>query len=324
MNQPHVDPRRLRGNLLLLLAAALWGFAFVAQKHGAEHMGPFSFSSVRFAMGGLLLVGVIVVLDRVRHRPAAKRRAATRAVLVPGGICGLFLAAAVVAQQAALSYTSVGNAAFITGLYMVLVPVLGAFRGTRISLFTVLGVVLCVPGLYLIAVTEGFTIGRGDALLLAAALLFAIQILIVDHYAPRLSALRFSSAQFLSCAVCAGVAGLFLDAHPYGGMRESVIPLLYGGFISVGIAYTLQVFGQRDALAAHAALIMSMETVFGALGGALLLHENMGLRGYSGAALMILGIVASQLDSLRKPAPADPADPADPAASAAPAAPTGP
>jgi drug/metabolite transporter (DMT)-like permease len=193
-----------------------------------------------------------------------------------------------------MSHTTAGNAAFITGLYMVMVPLVAAFRGHRSSWTTIAGIALALVGLYLLAVTDGFRIGFGDAIVLASTLVWTAQILVIEHYSRRLSALRFSIAQFAWCAVISVPAALLLDAAPFTGLADGIVPLLYGGLISVGIAYTLQVVAQRDALASHAALIMSAEALFGAIGGALLLGENMGARGYAGAALMALGIVVAQ------------------------------
>jgi len=286
--------RRLRANALLLLASAIWGFAFVAQRVGAESIGAFTFNSVRFAMGAAVLVPVVWWLDRRRGVPRPVRALATRAVLLPGILSGTLLAVAVGMQQVAMSHTTAGNAAFITGLYMVMVPLVAAFRGHRSSWTTIAGIALALVGLYLLAVTDGLRIGFGDAIVLASTLVWTAQILVIEHYSRRLSALRFSIAQFAWCAVVSVPAALLLDAAPFTGLAAGLVPLLYGGLISVGIAYTLQVIAQRDALASHAALIMSAEALFGALGGALLLGENMGGRGYVGAVLMALGIVVAQ------------------------------
>lgn len=279
----------------MLLASALWGLAFVAQRVGAEHVGPFSFTGVRFALGCVVLLPLIVVRDRVRTVPAARRRAATRAVIVPGILTGLLLTVAINLQQVAMSDTPAGNAAFITGLYMVFVPVIAAFRGHRSSIITVLGVLSSLVGLYLISVTDDFSLGYGEALLIVSTVFWALQILAVEHFSTRLAALRFAAVQFLTCAVLSSVTALVFEPAPFAGLGEAAIPLLYGGLVSVGIAYTLQVVGQRHALATHAALIMAAESVFGALGGALLLGETMGVPGYLGAALMVTGIVVSQL-----------------------------
>lgn len=279
----------------MLLASALWGLAFVAQRVGSEHVGTFTFTGVRFALGALVLAPLILVSDRVRKVSRERRRAATRAVVLPGILIGTLLTIAVNLQQAAMSDTPAGNAAFITGLYMVFVPVIAAFRGHRSSLNTIVGVVASMVGLYLISVSDSFTIGRGELLLILTCIPWAVQILLIEHYSSRLSVLRLALAQFVTCAVLSSVGALLFDAAPFTGMGEAVVPLLYGGLVSVGIAYTLQVVGQRHALATHASLIMATESVFGALGGALLLGENMGLRGYLGAALMIAGIVVSQI-----------------------------
>ena len=298
---PSLRTRRLRANSALLLASALWGFAFVAQRIGAEHVGPFSFNSVRFALGAACLVPVIAFLDSRRGMVRAQRRRATAAVLLPGLIAGSFLTAAVGLQQVAMAETTAGNAAFITGLYMVFVPVIAAFRGHRTNLATIGGIAAAVAGLYLISVRGDFTVSRGDGLVLISTLLWAGQILVVEHYSQRVSVLRFAVAQFTVCAVVSGIIALVVEPHPFTGLHLAAVPILYGGLISVGIAYTLQVVGQRDALATHAALIMSAESVFGALGGALILGENMGLRGYLGAALMMLGITVSQLGLPARP-----------------------
>lgn len=295
--------RRLRANALLLLASAIWGFAFVAQRVGAESVDAFTFNAVRFAMGAAALVPVVWWLDRRRRVPRPIRAQTTRAVLLPGLITGSLLAAAVGMQQIAMSHTTAGNAAFITSLYMVFVPIVAAFRGHRSSWTTIAGIGLALVGLYFLAVADDFSIGFGDAIILASTFVWTAQILVIEHYSKRLSALRFSISQFTWCAAISAVAALLLDARPFAGLGEGIVPLLYGGLMSVGIAYTLQVIAQRDALASHAALIMSSEAVFGALGGALLLGENMGPRGYFGAALMAAGIALTQwrMDSVHPP-----------------------
>lgn len=295
--------RRLRANALLLLAAAIWGFAFVAQRVGAESIDAFSFNAIRFALGAAVLVPVVWWLDRRRRVPRPIRVQATRAVLVPGLITGALLAAAIGMQQLAMSHTTAGNAAFITGLYMVFVPIVAAFRGHRSNWTTTAGIGLALIGLYFLAVGDDLSINQGDAIVLASTFVWTAQILVIEHYSRRLSALRFSVAQFTWCAALSAVAALLLDPHPFTGIDAGIVPLLYGGVISVGIAYTLQVIAQRDALASHAALIMSAESVFGALGGALLLGENMGVRGYFGAALMAAGIALTQwrMDSVHPP-----------------------
>ncbi|MDR0592108.1 MAG: DMT family transporter [Bifidobacteriaceae bacterium] len=296
-----VDHRRTRANLMLVVAALLWGMAFTAQKVGAEHVGAFTFNAVRFALGGAMIGGLVVWLDRRRGIGQERRRRLSRSVLGPGLVCGSMLTAAAGLQQAAMPDTTAGNAAFVTGLYLVLVPVFGVFMGQRIGWLTVGGIALTLVGLYFVAITEAFTFARGDGLAMIAAVCFAVQILAVDRYAGRLPALRFACSEFSFCALTSAVAALGFDRRPFAGLDLALIPILYGGLISVGLAYTLQVLAQRDAEPTPAALIMSLETVFGALGGAVILHENLGLRGYAGAALMMGGILLAQVGPPTRP-----------------------
>ncbi|MDR2377969.1 MAG: DMT family transporter [Bifidobacteriaceae bacterium] len=296
-----VNRRLLRANLLLFAAALLWGLAFTAQKAGSEHVGAFSFNAVRFALGAIMIGAVVAGLDRRRGIERARRRRLNRAVAGPGLAAGSMLTAAAGLQQAAMPDTTAGNAAFVTGLYLVLVPVFGVFLGQRIGWPTVVAIALALTGLYLIAITDTFSFARGDGLAMIAAVCFAIQILAVDRYAGRLPALRFACAQFGFCSLTSAALALVLDRAPFAGLGPALIPVLYGGLISVGLAYTFQVLAQRDAAPAPAALIMSLETVFGAIGGAIVLHENMGARGYLGAALMLAGIVLSQLGPSSRP-----------------------
>ncbi|MCL2317365.1 MAG: DMT family transporter, partial [Actinomycetia bacterium] len=237
--------RHARANALLLVAALFWGMAFPAQRVAAANMGAFSYTSIRFAMGALLLAGVIAVLDRRRGLLPAQKRAATRAVVLPGVGVGLLLTLAVNLQQVGLVTTTASNAAFITGLYLIWVPILGVFGGKRLRWPIAVAVVLAVAGLYLIAVTGRFTLRPGDALMLAAGLAFAVEILVIDRFAPRLDLIRFACAQFASCAAFSGAFALWRDAAPFGGIGHTLWPLAYGGFVSVGIAYTLQTIAQR-------------------------------------------------------------------------------
>jgi drug/metabolite transporter (DMT)-like permease len=291
----------MRANILLVIAAVLWGMAFVAQKEGSEHVGTFSFNAIRFALGAGVIGLVVMVLDRRRRIAPVRRRELNRSVLLPGLICGAMLTGAVSLQQAAMPDTTAGNASFVTSLYLVLVPILGLVLGIRPRWPALAGVVLAVTGLYFIAFTDSFSLGRGDGLAMISAICFAAQILAVDRYAGRLPALRFAASQFWFCALISAAAALIFEAAPFSGIEPALIPLLYGGLISVGLAYTFQVMAQRDAEPTGAALIMSLEAVFGAVGGALILDEDMGARGYFGAALMLAGIVLSQIGPPPRP-----------------------
>lgn len=303
--------RHVRANALLLLTAALWGFAFAAQRVGAGLMGPFTFTAIRFALGVLALLPIIWVVSARRKVSWERRRGYWRAALVPGVVTGTVLTVAMNLQQTALIWVPAGTAAFITGLYMVFVPVIAAFRGHRSALSTVVGVVSSVIGLYLISGTNGLGLGFGELMLVASAVIWAVHILLVERFSAKLSTLRFAAVQFITCSVFSGVIALFADPTPFTGIAEAWWPLVYGGVFSVGVAFTLQVVAQRDALAAHAALILALESVFGAVGGAIFLGESMTLRGYLGASLMVTGMIVAQLGIVRAqrsvPAPHTPA-----------------
>lgn len=286
---------RVRSNLLILLTSAIWGFAFVSQRIGADNMGPFAFNGVRFTLGAISLVPVIMWLDRRKGTTRQERVSATRRSLMPGMIAGLVLFSAAALQQIGLETSTAGEAAFISGLYMVIVPLLGLAIGIRTTWHIWVGITLAAAGLYLLSVTEGLSIAPGDLLLLGGAVFWAIHILVIDRYAPHHDALRLSLVQFVACAAASLVVAVLTEPEPFAGVAATTVPLLYGGFISVGVAYTLQVVAQRHVRPADAALIFSTEALFGVIGGALLLGENLGLRGYAGCSLMLAGIVVSQL-----------------------------
>ncbi|GAA1168598.1 DMT family transporter [Ornithinimicrobium humiphilum] len=316
-----VDPAlRTRANLLLVLTSAIWGFGFVAQRLGADHMGAMSFNAARFAIGSLSLLPLIWWFARRRaatplvvpEPPAGEIYDETppaaglgRSPFLPGLAAGGVLFAAAGLQQAGLATTTAGKAGFITGLYIVLVPVLGLLVGHRASRAVWVGLALAVPGLYLLSMTEDLTIAPGDLLVLAGAVFWAVHILVIDHFVRTVDALRLSAAQFAACALLSGGLALVVEERPFAGLGAAVGAVLYGGLFAVGVAYTLQVVAQRHAKASHAALLLSLEAVFGALGGWLLLDEVMSPRMLLGCALVMTGIVVS----LRGSEPAAPVGP---------------
>ncbi len=291
---------RCQANLLLTLTAAIWGLAFVAQRVGADHLGPFAFNGIRFALGSLSLLPVLIVVQR--RAGAAPRTAGNAApILLPGLLTGAVLFAASALQQAGIAETTAGKAGFITGFYIVLVPLLGiALRhpaGPRIWI----GAVLALAGLYLLSVTDAFTLARGDALVLAGAIFWAVHILLIDRYAGQVGAVRLAFAQFVTCAVLSVGTALLVETAPFVGVPAAMWPLFYGGVMSVGVAYTLQVVAQRAAAPSHAALILSTEAVFAVIGGVLLLGETMTVRAMTGCALILAGILVSQSDAGQLP-----------------------
>ena len=294
----------LANDALLLLAAAIWGFAFVAQRAGMEHIGPLTYNAIRFALGALALLPL--VLARRQDARKAEVRAAAAAAAGPrrihplpaGLLAGAVLTGGAILQQAGMVSTTAGKAGFVTGLYVVLVPLAGLFWGQRAGWPRWVGMVLAATGLYLLSVTRQFTIERGDLLVLASTLFWTCHVLLLAWLSPRTDAMALALVQNAVCALLSG-ALLPLVEHPsLGAIWAAAVPILYGGLLSVGVAFTLQVLGQRRAPPAHAALLLSTEAVFAALGGWWLLGEQLGARGLAGCALMFAGMLCAQLPLL--------------------------
>ena len=290
-----MEKENLQSDLVLLVAATIWGFAFVAQRVGMDYVGPFLFNGVRFALGSLSLLPLLYL--RRREPEAGKEPPGT--ALVGGGVAGAVLFIGASLQQVGLVYTTAGKAGFITGLYVVIVPVLGAFLRQRIRLGSWIGAVLAAIGLYLLSVTERFTISFGDLLEVGGAIFWAIHVLIIGWLSPRVSAIRLSIFQFMVCSVLSLAAAALTEDILIDRLLEASIPILYGGLFSVGMAYTLQVVAQKKAPPSHAAIILSLEAVFAALGGWLFLGERLSTRGLIGCALMFSAMILSQIHSLK-------------------------
>lgn len=285
--------------MLLMLTAAIWGFAFVAQRVGAQHIGAFTFGGIRFALGSVSMIPLLLYF-RSKASGEKTESADQAAVLKSGVIAGSILFVAAALQQLGLSYTTAGKAAFITGLYIVLVPLLGIFLKQHIRLSTWSGVVLAVIGLYFLSVNEDLSIAKGDLFVIAGAFFWAFHILVIDNFVKKVDPFKFSFVQFVTCSILSLTAAFIFEDVNLEGISKATIPLLYGGILSAGVAYTLQALGQRHAKPSHAAIILSMETVFAAIGGTLLLGENLGARAYLGCALMFAGMLVAQLQSFGK------------------------
>lgn len=298
--------KRVLANMALLLTAAIWGFGFVAQRVGAKYIGAFTFNGIRFGLGAISLIPLILYMDSKRKR--SSRVAVQKTVvetatdnilkntILPGVLVGAVLYVAATLQQIGLAYTTAGKAGFITGLYMVFVPLFGILLRHKITKNSWAGVIIAVIGLYLLSVNEGFSIATGDFLVLIGAIFWAIHILTIDRFANSVDPLKLSSIQFATCSVLSIITAFFTEVVTLEGLTGSLIPLLYGGLLSVGVAYTLQVVAQKHAKPSHAAIILSMESVFGAIGGALLLSERMSMRGLVGCGFILTGILISQMN----------------------------
>ena len=296
-----MDVKALRGSLLLLLGSAIWGAAFAAQRVGMDHIGPFAFTGIRMLLAGLVMIPVSLYAGKKQ-----KTRPSPRQQMKGGLLCGLFLFAATCLQQVGLVSTDAGKAGFITALYVVLVPVAGwLFMRKNPGRIILAGVVLALMALYLLCVpSSGFRMDTGDLLLLGCAVCFTGQILCVDRYAPHVNGAALARDEFLVTGFLSMIIALFTEEISFGAVLEAAVPILYTGLFSSAVAYTLQIFGQRDTDPTLASLIMCLESVFAVLAGAILLGERMNAREFAGCVLMFASVILAQLSPVigRKPA----------------------
>ena len=284
----------IRADLIMLLAAAIWGFAFVAQREGMETMGPFLFNAARFFIGSAVLFPLVWYLSKKNKTPTNKETS-TKKLLIAGTIAGLFLFLASSFQQVGIQYTTAGKAGFITGLYIFFVPLIGIFFGQRTGSGTWLGAFIAVIGLYLLSINDDFSIARGDLLQLICAVFFAAHILVVGYVAKRMDPLKLSLIQYVVSGVLSFFIAVAIEMITWQMIVDTAIPLLYAGVMSIGVGYTLQVVAQQHAKSSHAAIILGLEGAFAVLGGWLILDENLSTRGLIGCGLMLSGMFLSQL-----------------------------
>ncbi len=284
----------IKSDLLLLITAAIWGFAFVAQRAGMDYVGPFTFGGIRFALGTLVLLP-LAWRRAAGHRFGQDGLTTRRGHLAGGLLAGIFLFGGASLQQMGLVYTTAGNAGFITGLYVVLVPIIGLAVGRRTNAGTWTGALMAAAGLYLLCVKDDFTIQRGDLLVMISAFLWAGHVLLIDRVADGAQALVLAVIQFAVCAVLSLLVAVLVEKITWDGIRSAAWAIAYGGIMSVGIAYTLQVVAQQNAHPAHAAIFLSLEAVFAVVGGWIFLDESMSFRALCGCGLMLAGMLVSQL-----------------------------
>lgn len=300
--------QQVRNSLILLLTAFIWGVAFVAQSVGMDYVEPFTFNSVRSILGGLFLIPCIWVLDRMNPERKAQLQAMSpseqqtgKKKLLAGGIwCGVIIFVASNLQQFGIADTTVGKAGFITALYIVIVPMLGLFFKKTCSSTVSLGVALAVCGLYFLCMTDGFSIQLGDFLVFLGALAFSAHIMVIDHYTQLVDGVKMSCIQFLVCGIL-GVVCMFIFEHPsIGNILAAWQPILYAGILSCGVAYTLQIVGQKGMNPTVASLILSLESVISVLAGLVLLQEVPTAREVIGCILMFAAIIMAQLPAPNK------------------------
>ncbi|MGD2187002.1 MAG: DMT family transporter [Desulfobacterales bacterium] len=286
----------VKSDALLLTTAIIWGFAFVAQRVGMDYVGPFTFNGIRFAIGSLSLLP-LVLISREQKTATSKilPNPGLKTILFGGGALGLALFSGASLQQIGLVYTTAGKAGFITGLYVIIVPILGLFWKQQPKIGTWIGAILAAVGLYFLSVTEQFTIEMGDLLVLIGAFFWAAHVLIIGWLSPRINAIKLAFSQYFACTILSLITASAVELITWPSIVEAAVPILYSGVLSVGIAYTLQVIAQRDAHPAHAAILLSLEAVFAALGGWVILGEIISPRGLVGCGLMLAGMLLSQL-----------------------------
>ncbi|MDR0853665.1 MAG: DMT family transporter [Clostridiales Family XIII bacterium] len=286
-----MEKKELKYSLLLLITAAIWGLSFVAQVVGMDSVGALTFNGVRFAIGGLSLIPVILIFDRKKYTKEERAK-----LIKYGIILGVVLFAAATLQQFGVLITrSSGRAGFITGLYIVIVPIMGIFLGRKAGKFTWIGAIFSVTGLYLLSVQDGFgNINLGDVLFFIGAFLWATHIMVIDRFAGLVNPIRVSQIQFFTCSAISMICAFIFEDVTVSSILDGYLPILYGGVLASGVAYTLQTVGQQHVAPAKAAIIFSLESLFAAIGGAILIHEVMTPRAYVGCAFIFAGIIVSQ------------------------------
>lgn len=290
--------KQIRSSVAIIFATIIWGSTFVAQSVGMDHIGPFTFQAIRCLLGSLIMLPIIAVNDKISSKNDGKTflsRWLDPLLWKAGLFCGIPLFIAINLQQVAIVDTDAGKAAFLTSMYIIFVPIFGIFRGQKPSKWIPISVVLGVVGLYFLSCMGVTQVARGDLLLLGCAAMFAIQILAVDVYAPQVDCLRLNCLNALICAILSGLVMLFTETPTTESIRAAIGSLAYAGILSMGIAYSLQIIGQKGLPPATASLLMSLESVFAVLSGWLVLNEKLTLWEWIGCILVFSAVIISQL-----------------------------
>lgn len=287
----------VRNSILLLLTAVIWGTAFVAQSVGTDYIGPFTFNAVRFIIGGTVLLPLIFYFQKKEpdKRTAEEKRKGRKTLLTGGIFCGLALCSASLFQQAGIKYTSVGKAGFITALYIIIVPVIGLFFHHKVEGKIWAAAIMAVVGLYLLCINESFTVNKGDALIFICAILFSVHILVIDHYSPKVDGVKLSCIQFYVSGLLSGIGALLTETPDMNAVLDAAAPILYAGVMSCGVAYTLQIVGQKNVNPTVASLILSLESVISVLAGWIFLGEALAAREITGCLIVFAAVILVQL-----------------------------
>lgn len=283
--------------ILLFITALIWGVAFVAQSVAMDYIGPYTFNAVRSLLGGIVLVPCVFLFGRGKKEKTPEGRTMDRPkdVMTGGLLCGLMLFLSTSLQQVGIQHTTVAKAGFITALYIILVPILGIFVKKRVSVQIWISVVIALAGLYLLCIKGGFSIGKGDLLMLLCSLFFALHILVIDHFTERVGGVKLSCIQFFVCGLLSSVPMMVLEGPEPSQILAAWLPIVYAGVFSSGVAYTLQIVGQKGTDPTVASLILSLESVVSVLAGWIILGQSLTLREILGCVLMFGAIILAQV-----------------------------
>lgn len=304
-----MSAKKIRNSILLVITAAIWGFAFVAQSVGGEEAGPYIFNFIRFIIGAIVLLPVIGIKKALKKDDRAPKTKQDKKTLMLGGLlCGLSLGVASSCQQAGITMgTAAGKAGFITACYILIVPIIGIFLKKKCPWTVWIGVVLTLAGLFLLCInpSEGFKVSTGEILLIICAFCFSVQILFIDKYSPQVDGVRLSALQFLVAGIVSFIPTFIFEMKcnitnfpailSNCTKPAALIPILYAGILSCGVAYTLQIIGQDGLNPTVASLIMSLESVFSVIGGWLILGEKLSVKELIGCVLMFVAICLAQI-----------------------------
>lgn len=301
--------KQLRGSILLFICAFIWGTAFVAQSEGLERVGVFCFSASRNFLAVLILIPFIFIMRKINKGKdfnfsnEANELLADKLLLVGGLLCGVALFVASNLQQFGIKYvTFIGKSGFLTALYIILVPIFGLFLHKKVGKLVWIGLGFALIGLYLLCIKQGqsFYFEFADIMLILCAAVFAIQILLVDKYAPMVDTIALACMQFLVCGTLSLICSVLFEVNSWEAIKSAALPIMYAGFLSSGVAYTLQMVGQKDMNPTVASLIMSLEAVVSIISGVILLHDKPSGREYFGCLLMFVGVILAQIPEKTK------------------------
>ncbi|NBJ93153.1 DMT family transporter [Parablautia muri] len=291
--------KSMGNSFLLFLTAFIWGVAFVAQRVGMDYIGPFSFNGARFLMGSVVLLPLVCV-RRKKDKEKGVPRAGLKITFTGGICCGLALCSAALCQQIGIMYTTVGKAGFITTLYIVIVPIMGIFLGKKAGGRIWMGAGLAAVGMYLLCMSERLVLSKGDTYVFICAILFSIHILVIDYFSPKADGVELSCIQFLTAGVISSILAFVFEQPQLQSFIDGIIPLAYAGIMSSGVAYTLQVVGQKDMDPTVASLILSMESVFSVLAGWMILGQALSGRELFGCVMVFGAVILVQLPDKKR------------------------